>query len=236
MVSAHVFCFRRAYMAAARVLFLLVVLCVVGDLRAQQMRSGFVTEDSEDVDEPADQDAPLLGKEEIPFWHDTRLSTAGQFFSNMGDAGQTIPAGYGMLFGYEAPPADPWYPELRTELGLLNFASEPNSVLGLNWALGFIWLVPLKGFAAGAPGAIQFALLPGAAWVRIQDRIEAVTALKFQFQGVLGYEIELQPRLVAFVQGRYSYLYDPAVPFHSVGVAAGVSYHFMAQLRKSTRR
>lgn len=219
--------------------FVIVLLASAPGLQAEEMRSGFITDaDDTDVDDPAEQDAPLLGKEEIPFWHDSRLSTAGLFLMNVGDVSQTMPVGYNLLVGYEAAPVDPWYPELRTELGFMQFASEPNSVMGLNWSLGFVWLVPLKSLAAGMPGALQFALLPGAAWVRIQDRIEAVTALKFQFQGVLGYEIELQPRLMAFVQGRYSYLYDPAVPFHSVGVAAGVSYHFMvmAELRKSTRR
>ncbi|MCS6983654.1 MAG: hypothetical protein NZM25_00815 [Leptospiraceae bacterium] len=184
-------------------------------------RTGFV--------DPSEQEAPLLGKEEVPFWHDSRLSLSPVLLGNINEVRKVVPWGMGLVLGYGHVPKESWYPEWNAQVFLLQFGSLPNQVRGLGWGLGLAWLYPLRVLLQGA---LQFAFLLGSSLFAVEDPIEKRTVHKFTFQVISGYEYPFLEKVFLFTQIRYSYIYDPVIPFHSLGVALGLSYHFMVPLRK----
>lgn len=200
----------------------------------REPESSFTQSEPKGFIAPTEQEAPLLGLEQIPFWHNTRLSLAPIFTANVPEVRQVVPYGYGAILGYEWMPAGKFYPDFKVEVSFLNYGSSPHRVTGGSWALGLHWVYPLK--LNPYPMAIQAALLPGTAIYQVEDRIETRTVHKFQGNVVVGYEIEFYRQFFVFLQSRYIYIYDPKVPFHSTGFAIGVAYHLWAPLRNQKRK
>ncbi len=163
-------------------------------------------------------------------WTAGQIGFSGTYFYLMGDIANKIPYGYSthlwldQELGMFIKKRNPLIPEVRIEGGYLNFQRGSYRMSGFNASGGFVWTFSMLKMLGGS---LVFGLLPGEAFLNIENEETgiAVSSNTFTAQALGGYKKTFYGRISLFIHGRYIYIYDNDVFFHTVGGAIGIIYN-----------
>jgi hypothetical protein len=163
-------------------------------------------------------------------WTAGQISFAGTYFYLFGNIGESLPYGYSghvaldQELGMFIEKRHPLIPATRIEGGYLNFQKGDYRISGYLASVGAIWNFSLKRVLGGS---LVFALLPGEAFLDIENKESGVVVASNTFiaQALGGYQRSFGSNFSLFVHMRYVYIYDTDVFFNTLGGSIGISYN-----------
>lgn len=180
-------------------------------------------------DGPIDQVAPMASRPSESILDNSRFSLAGTYFMNTGRGVSRLPAGWGVVLGYDGDEAHGKGFDLRYEAGYLNITKATDQITGFYGEMGLSWIYRIPKL----PLQLVTSILPGLGYYNFKDANGSATALKFTAHAALGIEfpflskkLDRTDEIIPFLQVRGGVIYDNVLPIVDYGVYAGLAYKF----------